>query len=221
MARSLSIALALVLMARSSGTVLGQNEAREAIDEAVQNAVEAVEGNYAQFEDANEAPLAIARQSLNALVGRLNEAKKFAEATKVQNALANLDTTVIQRAVPVIVGPKPKPQPVPLVKPEEKPPREPPTKPLLERIAGKWTHPNAHLFYNIEANGSFREHLKTNSTINSEGTLVLLSPDRAEVKLNNNYRLEVRPADSDSLAILVWDSEGKPWGVGIVIQRIK
>ena len=63
MARSLSIALALVLMARSSGTVLGQNEVREAIDEAVQNAVEAVEGNYAQFVDANEAPLATARQS--------------------------------------------------------------------------------------------------------------------------------------------------------------
>ena len=217
MARSLSIALALVLMARSSGTVLGQNEVREAIDEAVQNAVEAVEGNYAQFEDANEAPLAIARKSLNALVGRLNEAKKFAEATKVQNALANLDATVMQRAVPVIVRPKPKPQPVPLVKPEEKPP----TKPLLERIAGKWTHPNSHLFYNIEANGSFREHLKTDSKINSEGTLVLLSPDRAEVKLTNNYRVEVRPADSDSLAILVWDSAGKPWGLGIVIQRIK
>ena len=217
MARSLSIALALVLMARSSGTVLGQNEAREAIDEAVQDAVEAVEGNYAQFEDANQAPFAAARQALNALVGRLNGVNKFAEATQVQNALANLEKIVMQKAVPVIVGPKPKPQPVPLVKPEEKPP----TKPLLERIAGKWTHPNSHLFYNIEANGSFREHLKTDSKINSEGTLVLLSPDRAEVKLTNNYRVEVRPADSDSLAILVWDSAGKPWGLGIVIQRIK
>jgi hypothetical protein len=218
MARSLSIALALVLMARSSGTVLGQNEVREAIDEVVQKAVEAVEGNYADFVDANEAPLATARHSLNALVGRLNSDKKFADATKVQNALADLEKTVMQRAVPVIVGPKPKPQPVPAPAPQKSDPRH---NPLQERLVGTWILPNRPDIF-VFANDASGQITNTNTgKVWASGQPRFPSEEVAEVKWSNGIEWQMRFAGNDYLAVTEKDAEGKVVGDGIVPIRRK
>lgn len=111
MTHALTFPLVLLTAAASSSLVLGQNEARDVIDEAVNKAVDAVEANYATFVEANTAPLEAARTFLNAQVLKLNTDKKFNDATKVQTALADLDKTVMQKAVPLaLAGPKPKPK---------------------------------------------------------------------------------------------------------------
>jgi hypothetical protein len=114
MNRVLCSALVLITVAAPFSSVRGDYEARDAIDEAVNKAVEAVESNYATFVEANAAPLDAARTFLNGQIGKLNADKKFAEATKVQAALADLEKMVMQKAVPfTLASPAPKPKAAP------------------------------------------------------------------------------------------------------------
>ena len=102
-------------------------EVYDEADEIFKQAEEAVGTNLATFVQANEKPLAKAREEMAELIARMNKEGRSQLATSLQKRLNGLEETVQKRVrteVPIVVPPK---------------------KPLLERMEGKWEWGNAVL----------------------------------------------------------------------------
>lgn len=177
-----------------------------AVRRILEKAVTEVKENRQVFDKSNEKPLGDALADLTELSMNLIQQGKNVDATAVLKQIETLDADVMKMANA--------PEPVPA-------PRPAPQKPLLERMAGKWTHPNSGHIYYFAADGLFRENRKNDGGVHSQGRLVLVSPDVAEVALSNNHRLQVRLAGPDMLAVLVWGPAGKPVNQGIVLERMR
>jgi len=189
---------------------------RDIIRRAEEAASEKVRESWEKFQTDIQAPLDQARKELNDAITKLNADKRFTDAQAVQKALADLEKTVMSKTVSIVIQPGPKPQPV---KPEPvKPEPVPPQKPLLDRLAGKWTHPTATLMYYFGQDGSFHEDDKVDGRVNATGRGVLITKDIAEFKLSNGFKIHARMASDDVAALLIWGPAGNPVP-GLVLQR--
>lgn len=139
------------------------------------------------------------------LVAELTKKDKLTEAQAIKTELASIWTqTTVDSPRPT-----PKPDPTPTV------PKPAPQKSLLERMAGKWTHPNADLILHITADGKYYEVRKVDNSINTTGRLALKSSGVAAAKLANGFAVELRIAgDGDAIGLFLWDPSGKPAGDG-------
>jgi hypothetical protein len=146
-----------------------------------------------------------ARRDLRAAYDDL--ARRLTVADKVERAKEIMEEATNTLGAEVEGPKKPVPPPLQLT--------------LLQKLVGKWTHPKSDLMYYFLPDGTFHEDWKANGKVNATGRLVLLSTDLAEIKLSNAYRIQIRMAGDDILAVLVWDSKGNPWGQGMVLERQK
>ena len=179
---------------------------REVYDEAdgiFKQAEEAVGTNLATFVQANEKPLAEAREEMAELIARMNKEGRSQLATSLQKRLNGLEETVQKRVrseVPIVVPPK---------------------KPLLERLAGKWDrtdHPD-HLC--MHANGMVECVHDGNGEVFLRGKLTLVSPHVASIVWDNGYKELCRIAgDDDAMAMFSWNPDGRRLD-GYCLERMK
>lgn len=179
---------------------------RDVYDEAdgiFKQAEEAVGTNLATFVQANEKPLAKAREEMAELIARVNKEGRSPLATSLQKRLNTLEETVQKRVrteVPIVVPPK---------------------KPLLERMEGKWDM--LHCYLVIEKDGSCRQVEKGNGKTVQTGRFILTDPVTAEMKLSPNGWgwISSMPMDEDKLVSFHRNPEGKRQANGTVFERVK
>ncbi len=191
--------LAIPLMARAD-----EPKPSPAVKRILEDTARKVRTNRQAFEKANEKPLADARQELHELVAKLNKDGKTKEAIDTLKQVETLDADVMRMAnapMPAGGGAGAGPQ-----------------KPLLERAAGKWTHPNYKYTFVVERTGEMAEITKTGE-VKYTGRLKALSDETAEAMMSHGYKVQVTPAGNDRLAIMVYSPDGKPWGEGRCLTR--
>ena len=202
MPRPLFLLLAVLL----SATVHGQEAKKPspAVTRILDEAVRAVKRNRVDFDKANQKPLGEARKALDELSTKLIKDGKADEAAAVLRQVGTLEADVMRMANA--------PPPVPGGAVAQKP--------LLERLAGRWAHPNDKAFYAIQPDGAIQQGNKGDGKVFRQGVLQLSADGSAEVAMDG-MRFKVREAGPDTIAIEMWDSAGKPGLLGVVLTRIK
>lgn len=175
-----------------------------AVKKILDKAVAGIKANRQAFDKANEKPLAEAKEELQALAKQLIEDGKTEEATVVLKQISTLEADVMRGAdstVSASTG------------------RAVATKPFLERIAGKWTHPNSTVV-RVFGSGGYTELDKKDGRRTSTGTVTLKGRDTALVKTISGYTMEVRiTEDGETMSCLLWDASGKESGTGMVLRK--
>lgn len=180
-----------------------------AVRRILEKTVIEVRRNRQAFDEANQKPLGDARTDLRQLSTKLIQDGKTVDATAVLKQIETLDIDVARMANA--------PAPVPVVGGGA---RVPPQKPLLERLAGRWGHPNLGFAVVIDSTGAMQEITHTGK-VQASGRLQILNTDTAEARLSNGYRCEYTPAGEDRLAMLVWEPSGKQFAEGRCLVRSK
>lgn len=206
MARPLILLLAVLL----SATVHGQEAKKPspAVTRILDEAVRAVKRNRVDFDKANQKPLGEARKALDELSTKLIKDGKADEAAAVLRQVGTLEADVMRMAnapAPVAGG------------------GAVAQRPLLERMAGKWMHPNHPTYYTIEPNGMIREMFKSDGRVHGEGRLEAMPDGTAEgMRQPDGWRWKLAEAGVNKIALEMADPKtGKPWNVGLVLERTK
>jgi hypothetical protein len=204
MPRPLSIAIIASLWFTS--VVMADDKPSPTVKRILDKAVGEVKKNLADFSKKSEKPLGDARLELQELSKKLIEDGKTVDATAVLKQIETLEADVMRMAkAPEHSGGGGKPAP---------------QKPLLERMAGRWSHgSHDHAFF-IEPNGNITEVVKRNGQVNSRGRAVNISDDVVEVRLENGYKSQMGLVGDKILAMVWWEPSGKPMQ-GWFFERIK
>lgn len=170
----------------------------------LEKAVREVRKNRQAFDKANEKPLGTARQELQDLSTKLIKDGKTAEAQAVLRQVDTLDADVLKsaNAPPPVAG------------------GVVPQKPLLERLEGKWTHPNSTGLVAFEKNGKTTTFWKSGS-VNADGTARLLSEEEVEVRFSNQTVHRYRLIDSGLMVERVLKPDGSESGEGYLKMRVE
>jgi hypothetical protein len=163
-----------------------------AVKRILEDTVRKVRTNRQAFDKANERPLAEARQELQALVAKLNKDGKTNEAIDTLKQVKMLEADVMRMAnTPAPVGGGPGVW----------------KKPLLERMVGKWTHPNSPIALVCLANGDCKQ-LDKNGAEHSAGRITPLSDSEAEIRENNGWSMRVRLIDDETMCQRLYTPDG-------------
>lgn len=190
-----------------SATVHGQEAKKPspAVKRVLDKAVAEVKKNRVDFDKANAKPLGEARKALDELSTKLIKDGKAEEATAVLRQVGTLEADVMRMAnapAPMVGG------------------GAVPKKPLLERLAGRWAHPNDGSFYAIQPDGDIQKAKKGDGKVFRQGALQVLADGSAEVTMDGT-RIKIREAGSDTVALEMWDSAGNPALLGLVLTRVQ
>lgn len=204
MPRPVSIALVATLCLAS--TVRAEDKLPPGMKPILDKAVRDVRTNREAFDKANKKPFDEARKALEALSTKLIKDGKTDEAGVVLKQVGTLEADVLKSAnapTPVAGAGGPAQQ-----------------KPLLDRLEGKWTHPNEPTIIQIEPNGAIRQYFKTDGKLFRQGQIQAMADGTAE-GLMDGEKFKISEAVGDRLAVEIWQPTGKQWGHGMVLTRTK
>lgn len=177
---------------------------RDVYDEAdgiFKQAEEAVGTNLATFVQANEKPLAKAREEMAELIARMNKEGRSQLATSLQKRLNGLEETVQKRVrteVPIVV---------------------PPEKPLLERMEGKWIAHDYPEYFMVNDGGAWIQVKNDGKgTVIESVAMQLLDYETAEVRYKSGWCLQCRLAGDDVLAVTEIRPDGRK-SRGFALER--
>ena len=203
MPRPLLIALVAFV---ASANLFGQEAKKPspAVTRILEEAVRAVKKNRVEFDKANQKPLGEARKALEELSTKLIKDGKADEAGAVLKQVGTLEVDVMRLAnapAPMAGGAVPQ-------------------RPLLERMAGRWTHPNSTGLLAFEENGKVTSFWKSGA-VNTDGTARPLSEDEVEVRYSNQSLHRYRMIDADLIVERLFNPDGSEKGEGYLKMRAK
>jgi hypothetical protein len=196
MPRPLLIAL-IAFVASATGSAQDVDPRKlPAVKRVLDDAAKGVKANRNACDKANEAQLAKARDELKEIAKKLLDDGKTEAAAAILNQVKTLDREVLGAAN------------TPATVPGSQ-------KPLLEKMSGRWTHPNADLILEIDSSGTYREVRKSDRSISTTGRLVLKTKGVASSRLANGFMVELRVVgEDDAIGLFLWDPTGSPAGDG-------
>ncbi len=99
-------------------------------------------------------------------------------------------------------------------------PRPVPQKSLLERMAGKWSHPNCVFEHEITPSGVVKE-FKKSGDLNADGKLRPTSSEEAEARLSNGFVIKFQIYDDDTMVMRAYKPDGGEVGEGFLKIRVR
>ena len=195
--------IALVAFVATANLYGQEPKPSPAVKRILEDTARKVRTNRQAFDKANEKPLAEARKALEELSTKLIKDGKAEDATVVLKQVKTLDADVMRMAnapAPVAGGAGPQ-------------------KPLFERMAGRWRSRDGKMACVIDENGNFADFWGDREEIKEKGKLKILGDGVAEVLLTNGWKIVIRPAGDDALAMLAWTERGFEDGDGRIVFR--
>ena len=190
--------VAIPLMARADET-----KQSPAVKRILEDTARKVRTNRQAFDKANEKPLAEARKALEELSTKLIKDGKAEEATAVLKQVGTLDADVMRMAnAPAPVGGGAVPQ-----------------RPLLERMAGRWDHPNSPVVMVCDATGRVKETFKKDGAFFHQGTLRILEHDSLEARFPTRF-YKIKVISEDLVAVRVYNLDGSEMLEGVLKERV-
>jgi len=174
-----------------------------AVTRILDEAVRAVKRNRVEFDKANQKPLGEARKALEELSTKLIKDGKADEAGAVLKQVGTLEADVMRMAsapAPMAGGGGVVPQ-----------------KPLLERLAGKWTHPTMESVRVLKGDGSFEQY--NGGKVSMRGTWSKVGDNCVEISRENGSRITVWLIDDRTVAVQFFSATGGLDGGGAVWYR--